>query len=187
MSNYDYLGRDEQERSNMIMQIVSPSDMDRVALEMRTTILDYYPGLDYLNPTLWKRLGAIEGSRTNPFIRHYMQIASEKKDYIRDDNLSDFRNWIRWAYPADYSEDDINDFTKALLDLSKKDRVPDTILKPWTYEGPTTIMEDFGNAAAGAAKKAVLPIGTLIILGIGVAVFASGGYAKLPDLLRKRK
>lgn len=159
------LGIDETKPAAPFVRIVAPTDIQKVSMAMAELIKGYYPGLDLLNPSLWRKLGfsAVEGPLVT-FVQRVVSRERELKQSLTADGSEYFLDYLLNTYG--YRADDLADYMKAYVDLVRQGSVPKSIMEPWDYT-PTTFAQDVG-AATGAATKSIAPL----LLG-AIAVYAA--------------
>lgn len=164
--NYEYLGQLEQHETGLpFSRLVIGTDFDRTARKIVDRIKDYYPGVDFLNAGLWRKLGwNPSDGPVGQFLRHYIVLAGRWKEALDASNRGRFADAMVERY--DMRREDVSDYIRALLELSQAGAVPDTIRKPWTYEYEPPSLER-------AAGKAVAGIILLVIGGVAVYALAS--------------
>jgi hypothetical protein len=164
MMTTEQLGADETKPGAPFWRLINPTEVDKVAVEMARLIKSYYPGWDFFNPNLWRKLGADVGLQGNPlqqFLQGYIQIARE---YRRSFSDHDKEWWIDiMGERFDFRRDDLEDYFRAMQDMIRAGTMSETILKPYTYE-PTELGEDFTKTVFPRLVIAAAVIGGVFVL-----------------------
>jgi len=161
-----YLGISQQEPALPVVRLIAPTDIQEVAWKMGEYIGDRH-SWDWINPSMWRIVG-FESGNIIDFLQRYILVARQWKEPLTRENQDRFSSHFLSEY--DYRESDLSEIFEAFFAIREAGLMPDTIYRPWSYEG-TTLAEDIG-AAAG---KAVLPLGILAIAAVAVYAFFSKG------------
>lgn len=162
--NYQYLGVDETKPGALFVRLVNPTESDKVAKELARLIRSYYSGWDLANIDLWRKLGWDVTRIGNPlqdFLQNYILLARQEKSYLSERS----KQWWIDTMHARYNipMDDLKDYIRAMLDMISAGTMPDTILKPYTYE-PTELGEDFSKNVFPKLVLAAAVIGGVMVL-----------------------
>jgi hypothetical protein len=159
---YESMG--DEQKTTPLWRFVSPSDFDRARDSINNIIREKYPGWDWLNIALWRKLG-LGGDGVARFLNNYMLMARTARTSPTDANLAIWKGNYLAKYPGSIGED-VEDFFDALMSARKAGMVADTIFLPWTYE-PETPLEELAKTVAPVVAAG---FNKLLVAGAVVAI-----------------
>lgn len=146
---YNGLGS-EQEPNPAFVRIIAPTDIQLVAREMARIIKDMYPGIDWLNPDLYRKLGMDPESKTVPWLQRLILLEKQLTRPLTLESALEFEGMLLERYP-EYRREDVRDYIQAYIDVLEAGNVPESIAEPWDYilETPAekigTVLQKTGN------------------------------------------
>ena len=165
--NYQLSGDPTVPAAPFVRQI-APADIDIVAAAMADQLRKYHDWGATVWPftDAWRVIGFDNGAIVT-FLQRYVLTSRDWKISLTLDNWSRFADELQGLY--NYSDADISDYLRAMLDTQAAGLMKDTIIKPYTYT-PTTPLQDIQAAAKTTAKTAAWA-GAGLLIAAGVVYF----------------
>jgi len=157
------LGRDEQRRTPPFINLINPTDLDRVTKRMYDLIREYH-GWDWVNVPLQYRIGGgplwfgVAGEPIRKFLQRLILEMRKRKKPLSSKTSEIYKTVLQNKF--DYSDADVQDYFKAYIELDRAGQIPESISRAWGYT-PSTIGEDIGRQLTGR-------IGLFVLGGIAV-------------------
>lgn len=158
-----FLGADPTVPAPPFIRQIAPADIDTVAAAMADQLRKYHKWSSVILPftDAWRVIGFDNGAITT-FLQRYVLVARDIRAGIDSSNWSRFADELQGLYG--YSDSDITDYLRAMIDVQAAGLMKDTILHPYAHE-ITTPIEDITRGVTVAAKTAAWTGGTVIIAG----------------------
>lgn len=157
------LGRDEQQPTQPFMNLINPTDLDKVVIRMYELIREYH-NWDWVNVALQYRIGGgplwfgLAGEPIRKFLQRLILEMRKRKKTLTAKTSEMYKTVLQNKY--DYSDADIADYFQSFMELQQAGQVPKSISHPWGYT-PSTIGEDIGRQLTGR-------IGLFVLGGIAI-------------------
>lgn len=155
------LGRDELKPAAPFVRIFSKSDIQEVTGKIIDLIPEYYGGIDFLNPVLYRRLGFFELSESNPVLIFLKRLILEQKKLrkpLTEKTRGIYTNILKQKYG--YSDNALSDYIRAYMELKSAGEIPEAVLHPYDYT-PTTVTGDIGKVLSSK-------LGLYLLAGVAI-------------------